>query len=222
MKLFASLLLLLTSATFCVAQEPADPVVPSQSKEAKIVLEAPSAARVGELVRFDVSASVADSFKWLVVPQTVDFEVYAEGRKAVFSARMPGEYEFIVACAKNGTVDVVRHVIIIRSPPSHPATDSLEEWIPFWAYSLTLPSSDAEKLAAVYEEVAAANHQKPEDWIEATAAATRASNINLELWKPLLKKIGEALLKKAQEGKLTTPEQHKAQWLEIAAGLRKI
>lgn len=215
MKFFVSILLLLTSATFCVAQDPVN-------EEAKIVLEAPSTARVGELVRFDVSASVADSFKWLVIPPSQDFEVYAEGRKAVFSARGPGEYEFIVACAKNGTVDVVRHVIVVRAPPAHPITDSLEEWIPFWAYALTLPSSEAKKLASIYEEVAADNPQKPEDWIETTAAATRSSGINLDLWKPLLKKIGDALLKKAHEGKLTTPEQHKAQWLEIAAGLRKI
>jgi hypothetical protein len=222
MKRLASILLLmLTSATLC-AQDPAPKVAPTG--EAKIVLEAPSTARVGELVRFDVTASVADSFEWLVVPPSQDFEVYAEGRKAVFSARMPGEFEFIVACAKDGTVDVVRHVIIVRGPPPMPATDALDEWIPFWAYTFNLPTEDAGRLAAVYEQVASRDDlTEPKDWIQATALATRETlGEEIEVWKPLLSKIGEVLLKKAQAGALATPEQHKEQWLEIASGLRKI
>jgi len=214
------LLLLLTSATLC-AQDPQDP-----QEEAKIVLDAQSQARVGELVRFDVSQSVADSFEWLVVPQTaqIDFQAFDSGRRAVFSARMSGEYVFIIACAKNGTVDVIRHVVIVRGPPAHPVTDALDEWIPFWAYSMALPSDDASRLAAVYEQIAARDDLKdPEDWIQATAEATRTTlGDEIERWKPLLNKIGEVLLKKAEAGTLATPEQHREQWLEIASGLKKV
>jgi len=220
MRLFASILLLmLTSATIC-AQEPQVP-----QNEAKIVLSAPSSARVGELVRFDVSASVADSFKWLVVPPSQDFEVYAEGRKAVFSARMAGEYVFVVAAAKESTVDVVRHVVIVRGPPPMPQTDALDEWIPFWAFSLNLPSDGAkDRLAASFEQIAARDDlEEPKEWILATAEANRAAlGDDLAIWKPILDKIGEALLKKAQNGALATAEQHKETWLEIARGIRKI
>ena len=217
---FASILLLmLTSATIC-AQEPQAP-----QNEAKIVLEAPSTARVGELVRFDVSASVADSFEWLVVPPSQDFEVYAEGRKAVFSARMEGEYQFIVACAKDGTVDVVQHVIVVRGPPPMPTDDSLADWIPFWAFTMNLPADGAKDLAQSFEDVAARSEElaEPQDWIKATAEANRAAlGEKLPIWKPILTKIGEVLLKKAQNGELVTPEQHKVLWLEIASGLRKL
>lgn len=220
MKSLASiLLLLLTSAAIC-AQEPQAP-----QDEAKIVLSAPSSARVGELVRFDVSASVADCFKWLVTPPSQDFEVYAEGRKAVFSGRMPGEYVFVVAAAKDSTVDVIRHVIIVRGPPPHPTTDALDEWIPFWAFTLNLPSEDAKALSQSFEDVAARADtlKDPEDWIRATAEANRAAlGEKLPIWKPILDKIGEVLLKKAQNGELMTPEQHKTVWLEIVRGLRKI
>jgi hypothetical protein len=220
---FASILLLmLTSATLC-AQEPAPKVAPQE--EAKIVLEAPSTARVGELVRFDVSDSVADSFEWLVVPPSQDFEVYAEGRKAVFSARMEGEYQFIVACAKDGTVDVIQHVVRVIGPPPMPTDESLADWIPFWAFTMNLPTDGAQDLAQSFEDVAARAEElkEPQDWIKATAEANRAAlGDKLAIWKPILNKIGEVLLKKAQSGELMTPEQHKTLWLEIASGLRKL
>lgn len=223
MTRFASILfLMLTSAALCAhAQEPS----PTPQNQAKIVLVAPSTAHVGELVRFDVSKSVADSFKWLVVPQSPDFEIYADGRKAVFSARVPGTYVFIVAAAKDGTVDVVRHEIVVKGPPPTPTTDSLAEWIPFWAYGMNLDHKDAQQLAQSFEDVAANSDElkEPKDWIKATAKANRAVlSEKLAIWKPILDKIGDVLLKKAQNGELVTPEQHKELWLEIASGLRKI
>lgn len=220
---FASLaLLLLTMPILAHAQEPQPAVDPVP--EAKIVLVAPETARVGELVRLNVSDSVAASYKWLVVPPSQDFEVYDAGRRAVFSARMPGEYVFVVAAALKDTVDVVRHVIIVRGPPPMPQTDALDEWIPFWAYTYNLPSDGAQALAASFEEIAAREDlEEPEDWIRATAEANRAAlGDKLAIWKPILNKIGEILLKKAQAGELMTPEQHKSLWLEIASGLRKI
>lgn len=225
MKRFASIiLLLLASATLC-AQESVDIVVPSQpSDQANIVLVAPNSARVGELVRLDVTGSTAASYKWLVVPPSQDFEVYDSGRKAVFSARMPGEYVFVIAAACGDTVDVIRHVIIVRGPPPMPTSDALNEWIPFWAYTYNLPSAEASLLAASFEEVAARDDlETPEEWIKATSESNRAAlGDKLAIWKPILDKIGEVLLKKAQDGSLMTPEQHKALWLEIASGLRKI
>jgi len=222
MRFFASLLLLLlASATLC-AQD-ADPVVP-QRPQAKIVLEAQSTARVGELVRFDVSKSEAASFKWLTVPPSQDFETYADGSRAVFSARLPGEYVFIVAAALGDTVDVVRHVVIVRGPPPMPTTNALDEWIPFWAYTYNLPTNGAQELAASFEEVASRDDlENPEDWIRATSESNRAAlGADLTIWKPILDKIGEVLLKMAQSGELITPEQHRVVWLQIAEGLRKI
>lgn len=215
MKLASLAFLCMTMPILALAQD-------SPIEKAKIVLVAPDSARVGELVRFDVSASVADSFEWLVVPLSQDFEVYADGRRAVFSARAPGEYRFIVACAKDGTVNVVTHVIKVLGPPTSPVTDSLAEWIPFWLWNMDLPKEEAEALAASFEGVADLAPETPEEWIKLTAESNReALGARIEVWKPLMDKIGTTLLKMAQDGRLMTPEQHAAVWREIAAGLRR-
>lgn len=221
MKTFIASFILLTVLTTPILA-PAQETEPAT--EAKVVLTAPSVSRIGELVRFDASASVADSLEWLLVPQSCpDFEVYDNGRKAVFSARMEGEYRFIVACAKDGTVDVVTHVVKVVGPPPMPTTDSLSEWIPFWNWAEMLPKEECDLLAASFEAVAALSHEldTPEKWMEMTAKANRnALGDRLEAWKPMLNKIGAALKKKAESGALTTPEDHEKAWLEIAQGLR--
>ena len=212
-------LAVLTIPTLAPAQE-SDPVQPL---EAKVVLVAPSQVRVGELVRLDVSESVADSFKWLLVPQTPDFEVYAEGRKAVFSARAEGEYVFVVACAKGGTVDVVRHVIRVIGPPPMPQIDSLAEWIPFWNWVEMLPKEECDLVSSVFAGVAERKDDLKDtgDWLKATAEANRqALGDRLEAWKPMLDKIGAALRKKAETGALATPEDFEKAWLEVAEGLK--
>lgn len=220
--LIASLafLLCVTNATFC-AQGQDVPVEP----KAEIVLVAPSEAVVGELVRFDVSESTADSFQWVVVPDSVtDFEVYANGAKAVFSARVDGNYRFIVACAKGGTVDVVTHVVRVKGPPPMPEGDSLASWIPFWMWSYKLPRDEVEALAASFEAIAAdvSNLQEPADWIKRTAEANReVLGDSLPLWTPILDRIGKVLGQRATEGALMTPEDHAKVWKEIAEGLRR-
>jgi hypothetical protein len=205
-----------------LAQEVDPPAMPVA--EAKIVLVAPDSARIGELVRLDVSESVADSFQWLLVPDSVDFEVFADGRKAVFSARTEGDYRFIIACAKDGTVDVITHVVRVIGPPPMPESDSLAEWIPFWLWTYQLPAEQAEALAAAFESVAAEapRLKTPTEWAQATAEATRRTlGDDLNAWKPILDRIGKAIAKQASEGSLQTPDQHAKIWMEIAEGLRK-
>lgn len=219
----ASLVLLFCMTVPTLAQE-TTPSVDADGEKAKIVLVAPDSARVGELVRLDVTASVADSFEWLIVPPSRDFEVYAEGRKAVFSARAPGEFRIIVACAKAGTVDVITHVVKIIGPPPQPTSNSLAEWVPFWLWQHEYPTDEKLALANSFESVAArVNELKDaEAWINATAKSNReALGDSIDAWAPMLDKIGAALLKMAQEGTLMTPEQHAAVWKEIAEGLRK-
>jgi hypothetical protein len=221
-----TLLLCLASATLLGAQDKtpvAKTTVPAQV-EAKIVLSAPSVCRIGELVRLDVSESVADSFKWLLVPQSQDWLTYEGGAKAVFSARTAGDYQFIVAVAKGGSVDVVTWVVKVMEPPSEPAVDaSLTEWIPFWNWELDLPADECQALAASFDDLAdrSATLEEPADWIEATAKANRAIlGDRVSAWAPMLDKIGAKLLKMAESGDLSTPDDHARVWREIAEGLR--
>jgi len=194
------------------------------SGEAKIVLSAHQSARIGELVRLDVSESKATSYKWLLVPSTPDFLVYDGGARAVFSARKAGEYQFIVACgAADGSVDVVTHVVRVQAPPSEPTGDSFAAWIPYWNWTLDLPKDECIAVADNFDDLAdrSATLNTPQQWIDATAQANRdALGDRIGAWAPMLDKIGEKLLKRAEAGALQTPEDHAKVWREIADGLR--
>jgi len=210
--------------------EPASSSVQSAASEevaegtARIILNAPTRGRVGELIRFDLTKSEADSVKWLVVPGSMDFESYADGRKAVFSARAPGEYTFIIAAAKGGTVDVIRHTVTIKGPPKEPTTPDLAQWVPYWLYTMQLDKDMALRLAESFEATSEriTPLSTPKGIIEATKEANRAAlGDSITEWTPLLKKIQSSLINMAKRGELTTPAEHKAVWNAIATGLRK-
>jgi len=229
---FASciLLLCLASATFCVATKGTPPLAQETNRievpdfnPAKLVLVAPTSARIGELVRLDVSESIAVEFRWLLVPDSVDFLVFDSGSRAVFSGREAGEHQIIIGCAVAGTLDVISHTIRVIGPPEVPAKDAFNELIPYWMWSDPLPSEKCQALAASFESIAARIEElpTPTDWIEATAQANRTVlGDQFDVWSGVLEKIGNELLRKAQVGELTTPEEHRKVWLEIAEGFR--
>ena len=229
-RIFASLAILfcLTTPPLAQSDPPSAPsaevtAAPDEQAEAKIVLVAPTSARIGELVRLDASGSVATEIKWKLSPGSVDFEVYDAGARAVFSARQAGEYRFIVACAKGDTVDFVEHIVKVLGPPPMPQTDSLTDWIPYWNWTLNLPKAEIEALAASFEEVAANADESDDigDFIKATAKASRvALGDRIEAWKPILDKVGANLSEKAETGAMTSSEECRAEWLKVAEGLR--
>lgn len=235
MKLqIASLAILLCMTTPFLAQSgpaqnpPVSPAVaqaPDDPAEAKLVLVAPHSVRVGELVRFDVSGSTADNFKWKVSAVSLkDFEVYDAGARAVFSARVAGEYQFIVACGvKGGSVDVVTHVVTVLGPPPMPQSDALTDWIPYWNWNLDLPRAEIEALADSFEEIAANADEFDDigDFIKATAKASRKIlGARVEVWKPILDKVGANLSEKAETGAMTSTEECREEWRRVAEGLR--
>jgi hypothetical protein len=199
---------------------------------AHIVIKAQEVAEVGELVRFDLSDSAAQSYKWILVPDSVDFETYRDGEVAVFSARKPGEYMFIVACAYNGSVDVATHIVTVGggvpyvpdvSKPD--AVAGVDKWAVYWCSTNELPSDEAERLAdsfeAVSAQIAAGVLQKADEIIAATAAANRkALGDSLPEWMPVLRELQAVMQEKAEQGELATPDQHQDLWKEIARGLR--
>lgn len=217
-----------------------DEVTPD-TQAARVVVNAPGEGVIGELIRFDLSASVAEAFKWLRVPETVDFEVYDNGTRAVFSARQPGEYVFVIACAYQGTVDVTTHVVAIIGPdpgPSPPDPDdnypvipvpadgaSFVEWVPYWCSIARRPEAETLRLAASFESVAATIaagiNMTPQEIVDATSRANRlALGESITLWMPVLQNLQDALKTRAVAGTLVTVEQHAVAWREIATGLR--
>lgn len=202
---------------------------------AKIVIKAPIEAEIGELVRFDVSASWAESFKWVLVPESGDFEVYDGGKRAVFSARTSGEYMFIVACAYENTVDVVIHNIRVGNPVPKPgdypvvikpeAGAAFSEWLPYWCSLTVRTEAETRKLADSFDSVAATIsagvYTTPEEIIKATSEANRqALGDSLESWKMVLLSLQNEFKARANAGTLASPEQHADMWREVAVGLR--
>lgn len=235
MKKYASFLIVLLCLTLAGAVEapsmpnpdpqvlpqPSTPAGPSENA-ASITLTAPETAKIGELVTLDASASNAASFKWIA--PTPDFSVIEGGRKAVFSARKAGSYQFTLAVALRDTVDVQTFTIKVEGPVAPPVTDSLEEWIPYWKAEMGLPADKLEALAVSFEQVSLkiADVATPQQIIEITAKANReALGDSLSQFVPLLQKIQAGLVKAASTGQLKTPEQHRALWQAIARGLRK-
>jgi hypothetical protein len=220
-QLTLAVVLSLTLITPVLSTPEAAPLL--QDTAAQIVLQAPSTARVGELVRLDASESSADSFKWLLVPESVDFEVYAEGQKAVFSARVPGEYLFIVAVAKEGSVDVVTWLLRVIGPPEPPNENSnITDHVVYWLWNLQVSDESKIALADNFDRIANMDLGEPKEWIYETSRSNRdVLGDEYAVWKPFLQKVGAKLEKMAEYQQLTTPEEHAIVWRQIAEGLRK-
>lgn len=214
-----------------------DEKVATQDDVAEVVMRAQGEAEVGELVRLDLTGSVATSFKWLMVPATVDFQSYNNGENAHFSARKTGSYMFIVACAYGGTVDVMIHTVVVTGATAPdgatypeialPQVDApVNNWVAYWCATNRRPKEEAKRLAASFEnvatQIAAGVIQDPAEIITATAIANRAAlGASLTSWIPVLEQLQARMKEQADAGELTTADEHRATWLVIAKGLRE-
>ena len=84
-------------------------------------------------------------------------------------------------------------------------------------------TAEIESVASSFEGVAANADEFDDigDFIKATAKASRkALGDRIEVWKPILDKVGANLSEKAETGAMTTPEECRIEWLKVAAGLR--
>lgn len=198
-----------------VAQEP----VPT----AQIVLDAPSSARVGELVRLDASGSTADSYKWVLVPESVDFEVYAEGSKAVFSARAPGEYLFFVSVAKDGKVDSIVHRIRIIGPPDEPSDPlDVSGSVRFWLWTVQATDEEKQALAEAFDEVASMGLTEAPAWIyETKRHVEEALGDAKPRWNTFLMKVGGLMQRLGEAGVMIEADEHVQIWRQIAQVIRE-
>jgi hypothetical protein len=194
---------------------------------AKIVLDAPSSARVGELVRLDASESSADSFKWVLVPESVDFEVYAEGRKAVFSARSAGTYQFVLAVsyknADSSTVDVIVHTIRVLGPPDEPSdVRDVEGHIAYWLWNAQVSDDEKSALAGAFDKVAEMGLGDAQAWIYETKRSVEAALGSAKpRWDSFLKHLGGYMQQLGEAGVMIETEEHAQIWREIAEALRR-
>jgi hypothetical protein len=210
--------------------------------EAVVVITAPKEVKLGKLVVLDVSESTGNKFKWMVVPETEDFLVIDDGRRAVFSSGVPGEYMFIVACAAGDSVDVKRHIVRILSISPPPPIDPIDPVSPpnptrimselgkkvtSWCVKVQSPtrSAEARQLADGFESVAsqidAGILTSAYEIIQSTTDAHKgALGDRLQVWIPFLRGLQAELEQRADNRTLVSPAQHSVAWKEIAKGLR--
>jgi len=207
------------------------PIAVQEPAGEDLVLVAPTVAEIGELVRLDLRGSKAVGVKWKVVPETTDLEIIDDGKRGLFSSRVPGTYTFIIAGARADMASLIHHEIVIAggqpAPGPGPApVVPLDQKIVAWSKTVKdYPNkkTHAAALASVFKKMADAPDIKPEQILESTALANSAVlGGDLDKWVPFLDEMGKELDARVAAKTLETREQYRDAWLQIAAGLDKI
>lgn len=205
--------------------KPAPTPDPIPSNKATVVIKAPAKVKAGELVVISVETSNATSFSWKVVPETNNFLVIEDGRRAVFSAGADGQFMFIVAAAKGDTVDVKTHIVtVVGAPAPGPASD-LNAKVASWCAKVESPSKrdEAVKLAQSFLSVSAviSTGMSPADIVEATKKANAdALGDNINNWLPFLEGLQAELKSQATAGQLADGAAHAKAWRAIGEALK--
>lgn len=216
MLIVASITVYVCIEAICIEANTFEPIVFEQDVEyvsnAKIVLAAPVEAKIGELVILDASASEAASFKWRVIPETRDFEIIEDGKRAFFTSRKPGLYLFFIAAAKDNAVDCIVHELqIIGNPITDEFTILIKSWLP--------EKYDRRVLEALARSfIASSEAESIETLVKQTSIANQAVLGNkLNLYKPFLIKLSEHLKQNYADASL---EEHISLWLKLAETLK--
>lgn len=192
-----------------------------------IVLNAQDEAEIGELVRLDASGSDVDGLTWQILPETPDFEVIEEGRRAFFSSRVSGSYLIIVAGAKGGVPYLKHHTIDVvgDDPVTPPGPEGLGAKVKRWTKAVKEYEGrevHALAIAGAFRTLSTAEDIDVDQMLGATATANSAIlGDNVENWLPLLEPLGEELDAIMEAGGLSTRDNYKTIWLEIADGIEK-
>jgi len=209
---------------------------PIVNSKAEIIIEGPTEIKIGQLARLTVEKSNSKTFKWKVLPATDNFQVYDDGRRAVFSSPVMGEFVFIVAGANDGDVDVMTLTLRVTneggvgpSPtPVNPAT-GLAGKVYEWSKAITSANKKAEagKLAESFSNIAKQIQDGQLITADQIVAATKSGNQAalgnaLQSWVPFLEQLQKEMKTQAEAGLLVTPEQHAIMWRQIAEGLMNV
>ncbi len=177
-------------------------------------------AQIGELVILDASESLADDYKWQVLPAPSTYLVIDEGQRLIFSSTKMGTYTFICSTTKDNQVDIkIHHVdiveiedwvdpIIVKVPKLEPTDRLIKSWLP-------QDRTGIEDIANSFDYAIEMNPESIEQLFEITAEQNKLLN-NLENWKPFLDRLMIHC-----KTKFTTLADHTLFWRRVARTLRK-
>jgi hypothetical protein len=209
-----------------------------EDPESSIIVDAPTEVKVGQLARLSVDKSPGKSFKWLMLPSIAaeNFQIYDDGKKAVFSSPTPGEFVFIIACEYKGVVDLKIHTLrVSASGPVNPDKPNTPDTpvagfvnqVATWAKEVksTNFKIEATQLASSFELISNKIKQGEltdvDQIIEATKLGSKAAIGNSTAsWTPFLENLQREMRTQSEAGLLVTVDQHASLWRQIAEGLK--
>jgi hypothetical protein len=191
--------------------------------QAKVVLDAPTQARVGQLVVLDATKSIGKSITWKT--EQKNFFKVDDGRKALFTAEESGEYDIVIVAENEGTVDVHVHKIKIVDPL--PPMTEFQRKVKGWMTDIKHDGrkADAAKLSLSFAETAAAFKEgmTNAEIVDATKKSNQvALGDNLMKWRPFLDGIKAELNSRSAANQLQSVEDHANMWREISDAIIRV
>lgn len=202
-------------------QEPVKAI--TQEEGAKLIVEGPSRAGIGDLVVISVEKSSAKSFKWLVTPSTDNLLVIDGGKRIVFSSGTKGTFTFIVACGLGDSCDLATHTLVIGDAPPE---NVLSSKIASWCDKVTSSSKRLEALALAnsFEKnakmIESGDLVSAEEIVRSTFESNKkALGESHQKWMPFREELAKELTSMASGGLLPDAQAHREAWLEIHSSL---
>ena len=197
----------------------------------RVVIEAPTSVKVGDMIIVDLSKSVGEGFDMIIKPTPPQVRVFDNGKVVVTATGYKTtEYTFIVSCALDNKSDVEIHSIKVIGPqpviPVNPGED-IPRKVLSWCEGVESPTlrDDALKLAQSFASLATViengTFQEPGEIVAATKQSNRdALGTNLEYWVPLAEGLMNELKAMAKLGMLPDAEAHGPVWRAVSEGLK--
>ena len=210
-----------------------------RNNDGMLIVETELEVKIGQLVIIDVTQSSGNVYKWSVMPETENFRVFDEGRVAVFSSGVPGDYTFFVSCCASDELD--HKIIVIRvlnkypnpgppgpNPPNPEPVDPnapIDVKIAYWLDGMSANKGDCARLGQSFDSVAAQIKAGVIPVAKIAAATKESSRTALghraDVWTPFMENLQAEIVARSKAGTLKTAEQHEKLWRQIGAALKK-
>lgn len=191
------------------------------NNDAVIKLDAPATFVTGELVVLDASKSKVTNLIWKIIPNTANFEIIDDGRRAIFSSDgSQKEYIIIIAGSKNGQVicslfKMTEGNDIVINNELTALEMLMTNWLPE-DYSTDEVIKLVQSFKSVARVIESSNLTNIDEIIQATAWSNKdALGEAVDKWRPFLTNLQQYL-------ENNPPTNHAQMWRTIAQSLERV
>lgn len=195
-------------------------------------ISGPTESVVGQLIRLSVKG---DQVRWQCLPPVEDMETFGQfNERCVISFRANGQYTIIAAVlnGKDVTLETTKVVVggatIAVPTPNTPINNGgakinteLAAQVRSWCIDSKVDKTQAGKLAGSFNQVSVEITSGKITTTGEIINRTASLNQSLELkgFDGVMAKIQAYLTQQADNGTLSTPDQHAVVWASISSGL---